>query len=93
MTVASFALGIRIVSQMGGMFLIGGIRRLLQRSRREKRVGLAKNWPMVEAEVNRWHVQNADPDDASMGAMYQIEAGFHFKVNGSITAGICAAWR
>jgi hypothetical protein len=72
---------------MGGMFLIGGIRRLLQRSRREKRVGLAKNWPMVEAEVNRWHVQNADPDDASMGAMYQIEAGFHFKVNGEYYGG------
>jgi len=72
---------------MGGMFLIGGIRRLLQRGRREKRVGLAKNWPMVEAEVNRWHVQNADPDDASMGAMYQIEAGFHFKVNGEYYGG------
>jgi Protein of unknown function (DUF3592) len=72
---------------MGGMFLIGGIQRLLRRSRREKKIALAQNWPMIEAEVNRWHVQNADPDDATMGAMYQIEAGFHFKVNGEYYGG------
>src|ERR1700735_5655133 len=72
---------------MGGMFLIGGIRRLLRRSRREKRVALANNWPMVEAEVNRWHVQNADPDDATMGAMFRVGAGFHFKVNGEYYGG------
>jgi len=42
---------------------------------------------MVEAEINRWHVQNADPDDAKMGAPYQIEAGFHFTLSGEYYGG------
>src|SRR5277367_4003992 len=83
---ASFAQSIRIVSQMAGNFLIGGIRRSLRRSRRGKKVALAQNWPMVEAQINHWQVLNAD-DEATTGTPFQIEAGFHFKVNGEYYGG------
>ncbi|HEX4575774.1 MAG TPA: DUF3592 domain-containing protein [Edaphobacter sp.] len=66
---------------MAGIFLIDGIRRSLRRSRREKKIALAKNWPIAEAEINHWQVLNADDDVATTGAPFQIEAGFHFKVN------------
>ena len=72
---------------MAGNFLIGGIRRSLRRSRREKKIALAKNWPMVEAEINHWQVLNADDEVATTGMPFQIEAGFHFKVNGEYYGG------
>ncbi len=72
---------------MAGIFLIDGIRRSLRRSKRKKKVAQAKSWPMVEAEINHWQVLNADDDVATMGAPYQIEAGFHFKVNGEYYGG------
>jgi hypothetical protein len=84
---ASFARSIRIVSQMAGNFLIGGIRRSLQRRAREKKIALAKNWLTVEAEINHWQVLNADDDVATTGTPFQIEAGFHFKVNGEYYGG------
>jgi hypothetical protein len=63
---------------MAGVFFIDGLRRWLRRRKREKKLGLAAQWPTVQAEVNHWRVLNADEDDATMGAPYQIEAGFHF---------------
>jgi hypothetical protein len=72
---------------MAGVFFIDGIRRALRRRKREKKVALAKNWPTVQAEVNHWHVLNAEEDVATMGAPYQIEAGFHFKLNGEYYGG------
>jgi hypothetical protein len=66
---------------MAGVFFIDGIRRGIRRRKREKKVGLAKNWPTIQAEVNHWQVLNADEDEATMGAPYQIEAGFHFTLN------------
>jgi hypothetical protein len=72
---------------MAGIFLIDGIRRSFRRSRREKKVAAAKSWPVVEAEINHWQVLNADDDVATTGTPYQIEAGFHFKVNGNYYGG------
>jgi Protein of unknown function (DUF3592) len=72
---------------MAGIFLIDGIRKSLRRSRREKKVALAKNWPVVEAEINHWQVLSADDDVAATGTPYQIEAGFHFKVSGEYYGG------
>jgi Protein of unknown function (DUF3592) len=72
---------------MAGIFLIDGIRKSLRRSRREKKVALAKNWPVVEAEINHWQVLNADNEVATTGTPYQIEAGFHFKVSGEYYGG------
>ena len=70
--------GVSIVSHMAGVFFIDGIRRWLRRRNREKKLGLAAQWPTVQAEINHWQVLNADEDVATMGAPYQIEAGFHF---------------
>jgi hypothetical protein len=72
---------------MAGIFFIDGIRRSLRRSRREKKVALAKNWPTIQAEVNHWQVLNADEDVATVGTPYQIEAGFHFTLNGEYYGG------
>jgi hypothetical protein len=72
---------------MAGVFFIDGIRRWLRRRKREKKLGLAKEWPAVQAEVNHWQVLNADEDVATMGAPYQIEAGFHFTLNGEYYGG------
>jgi hypothetical protein len=72
---------------MAGVFFIDGIRRWLRRRNRKKKLGLAKEWPAVQAEVNHWQVLNADEDVATMGAPYQIEAGFHFTLNGEYYGG------
>jgi hypothetical protein len=42
---------------------------------------------MTQAEINHWQVLSADDDAATMGAAYQIEAGFHFKLNGEYYGG------
>ncbi|MGH9596515.1 MAG: hypothetical protein ACRD3K_06930 [Edaphobacter sp.] len=66
---------------MARIFFIDGIRRKLRRSKREKRLALAKQWPTVQAEINHWQILDAAVDVATTGAPYQIEAGFHFKLN------------
>jgi hypothetical protein len=72
---------------MAGIFLIDGIRRSLRGRKREKKLTAAKSWPAVQAEINHWQVLNADEDVATMGAPYQIEAGFHFTLNGEYYGG------
>jgi Protein of unknown function (DUF3592) len=72
---------------MAGVFLIDGIRRRLKHSKREKKLALAKSWPATQAEINHWEVLNADEDVATMGAPQQIEAGFHFTLNGEYYGG------
>jgi hypothetical protein len=72
---------------MAGIFLIDGIRRSLRRSKRDKKLAAAKSWPVVQAEINHWQVLNADDDLATTGLPHQIEAGFHFKVNGEYYGG------
>jgi len=72
---------------MAGVFFIDGIRRQLRRRAREKKLKLAVQWPVAEAEINHWRVLNANEDIATMGTPYQIEAGFHFKVNGEYYGG------
>ena len=72
---------------MVGVFLIDGIRRRLKQSKREKKLALAKSWPATQAEINHWEVLNADEDVATMGAPQQIEAGFHFTLNGEYYGG------
>jgi hypothetical protein len=72
---------------MAGVFFIDGIKRWLRRRSREKKLRLAKQWPTTQAEVNHWQVMNADEDVATMGAPNQIEAGFHFTLNGEYYGG------
>jgi hypothetical protein len=72
---------------MAGLFFIDGIRRWIRRRDREKRLSLAAQWPVTEAEINQWKVLDAEEDAATMGAPYQVEAGFHFKLNGEYYGG------
>jgi hypothetical protein len=72
---------------MAGIFFIDGIRRSLRRKARDKKLGFAKSWPMVQAEVNHWQVLNAEEEVATMGASYQLESGFHFMLNGEYYGG------
>ena len=72
---------------MAGIFFVDGIRRWFRRRSREKKLSLAAQWPQTQAEINHWQVLNADEDVATMGAPYQIEAGFHFKLNGEYYGG------
>jgi hypothetical protein len=72
---------------MAGIFLIDGIRLRLGRKRREKKLRAAQGWPTTSGEVNSWKVIEADPEASSVGALYQIEAGFHFIVNGEYFGG------
>ena len=72
---------------MAGNFLIDGIRRSIRRSKRAKRIAQAQSWPTAQAEINHWQVLNADDDVATTGTPFQIEAGFHFKVNGEYFGG------
>jgi hypothetical protein len=72
---------------MAGVFFIDGIRRWLRRRNREKKLRLAAQWPLAQAEINHWQVLNAEEEAAAMGAPYQIEAGFHFNLNGEYFGG------
>jgi hypothetical protein len=72
---------------MAGNFLIDGISRWIDCRKREKKLNLAAQWPITQAEINHWAVLNANQDAATMGAPYQIEAGFHFILNGEYYGG------
>jgi hypothetical protein len=72
---------------MAGIFLIDGIRQRLRRKSREKKLRAAQGWPTTSGEVNSWKVTEADPEASSVGALYQIEAGFHFMINGEYFGG------
>jgi hypothetical protein len=72
---------------MGGIFLVDGIRLWLRRRSREKTLLAAHGWPVATGEVNRWQIVSADTEASSLGTLYQIEAGFHFTVNGEYYGG------
>lgn len=48
---------------------------------------LALQWPTTTGEINHWAVVTADEEAASMGALSQIEASFHFILNGEYYGG------
>jgi hypothetical protein len=72
---------------MAGVFFIDAIGRWARRRNREKRLRLATQWPLTTAEINHWQILPTDEDVASVGAAYQIEAGFHFKISGEYYGG------
>ena len=72
---------------MAGNVLIDAISRWAHRRNRDRKLRLAAQWPQTTAEINHWQVLTADKETASMGAAYQIEAGFHFKMNGEYYGG------
>jgi hypothetical protein len=72
---------------MAGILFIDAIGRRFRRRNREKKLRLASQWPLAQAEINHWQVLQADEEVATSGATYQIEAGFHFKINGEYYGG------
>jgi len=59
----------------------------LRRRSRERRLEVARSWPMARGEVNRWEIVEADPEASSLGTLYQIEGGFHFILHGEYFGG------
>lgn len=72
---------------MAGIFLVDSIRLWLRRKSRRKKLQLALTWPVIAAEVNHWAVVPADEEANAFGVPFQIEAGFHFILNGEYYGG------
>ncbi|WP_260739107.1 DUF3592 domain-containing protein [Tunturiibacter lichenicola] len=72
---------------MAGIFFIDAIGRWFRRRNRDKKLRLAAQWPLTAAEINDWQILPADQELATTGAPYQIEAGFHFSLNGDYFGG------
>ena len=72
---------------MPGLPLIESIQRSFRESRRKKKLQQAATWPKTTAEINRWTVIPADDAHASFSSNYQLEAGFHFTLNGEYYGG------
>lgn len=72
---------------MSNIFILDSIRNSLRRRNREKRLQLARSWPIATAEINTWKIVPAEEDSGSFAAPNQIEAAFHFKVNGEYFGG------
>jgi hypothetical protein len=72
---------------MSGVFLVDSVRMWLRRRGREKKLRAALSWPLAIGEVNHWEIVEADQEASSVGALYQIEAGFHFILNGEYYGG------
>jgi hypothetical protein len=79
--------GIRIIGEMAGIFFVDSIRAWLRRREREKRLFAAQVWMKASGEVNHWQIVTADESAASSGLDTQIEAAFHFRVNGEYFGG------
>ena len=72
---------------MAGIFFVDSIRQWLRRRERVKRLLAAQVWTKASGEVNHWQIVTADEDVASSGLDSQIEAGFHFTINGEYFGG------
>ena len=72
---------------MSGLSLFGFIRSRLRRRSLRKTLQRALEWPVIAGEVNHWAVVQADEDVLSSATPYQIEAGFHFILNGEYFGG------
>jgi Protein of unknown function (DUF3592) len=69
------------------MFPFDSIRSKLHHKKQQERVRLAQQWPTVSAEINHWSIVTADPELASSATPHQVEASFHFTVNGEYFGG------
>ena len=69
------------------MFPLDSIRLRLQHRKRQEKLRLAQRWPTATAQINHWSIGTADPEIASSATPYQIEASFHFTINGEYFGG------
>jgi hypothetical protein len=72
---------------MAGIFFIDAVARWFRSRKLNKKLRIGAQWPLTTAEVNHWQVMAADEEVATLGAPYQIEAGFHFKIGGEYYGG------
>jgi hypothetical protein len=72
---------------MAGIFFVDVIGRWFRRRNRDKKLRLASQWPLTAAEINHWQILPAEQELATAGTPNQIEAGFHFKLNGDYFGG------
>lgn len=72
---------------MAGFLPIDAVLRWQRNRRRAQKLAQAAQWPTAPAEINHWQVLSADEDQATTGTPNQIEAGFHYKVNGEYFGG------
>ena len=59
----------------------------LRRRSLQKKLRAASGWPKAVGEVNHWAIVDAEKDAASTATPCQIEASFHFMVNGEYFGG------
>ncbi len=69
------------------VFPIDALLRWQRNRKRDRKLAQAAHWPSTQAEINHWAVLPADPQHATTALPYQIEAGFHFKLNGEYFGG------
>ena len=69
------------------MFPFDSIRSWARHKKRQQKLHLAQQWPTAAAEINHWAIVPADQEIASSATPYQIEASFHFIVNGEYSGG------
>ena len=72
---------------MSSLFTFDFIRTQLHRRAVRKRIDQARSWPTATGEVNHWEVKPADPSELTGATPNQIEARFHFSVNGEYYGG------
>ncbi len=72
---------------MSGIFLIGRIQSSFRRKKRQKLLQMARAWPTAMGEVNHWQVLDAEEDAMTTATPWQIEAGYHFTINGEYYGG------
>lgn len=66
---------------------LGFIRTQFHRHAVHKMIEHARSWPTAAGEVNHWEVTAADPGELTGATPNQIEARFHFSVNGEYYGG------
>jgi hypothetical protein len=69
------------------MFLLDSVRSWAHRRKRQQRLRVAQRWPVISAEINHWSIVSADKEIASSATPHQIEASFHFIVEGEYFGG------
>ncbi len=69
------------------VFPIDALLRWQRNRKRAAKLAQAAHWPTTQAEINHRIILAADKEQATTALPYQIEAGFHFMVNGEYFGG------
>jgi Protein of unknown function (DUF3592) len=72
---------------MAGIFLFDGIGAWFRRRGLQRRLELAKSWPITSGEILSWSIIDCDTDAVSAGTPHQIEAKYYFTLNGEYFGG------